>query len=313
MPSPFGRVSVAGGLFLSLAAVLSLLAGTPVPAASQGTGPFEARFDALRDQYDLALALSQQDRFNTQQALLRVTDARSSGSSEGLAEALRTYHALAIQEMTAGAEVRAIADDLRVAAEEMIDVLLVREDQILDDLSRPAPATGETLRLELQRVNMKIREADEILDRIGGGLGENLDLRPVLQIERDARDTPDLLRLKASVLEEEAGTYEQIIASTDSIIAELERREREERTRADLLADLNRFDQNTPLVVGGRTARVPQGSVPAGANDNGDLAQYTLAEQIEHLRGVRALAEEYRVLSLDRAREFRVAAGDLPG
>jgi hypothetical protein len=155
-----------------------------------------------------------------------------------------------------------------------------------------------------------VNDADTLLDGIGGGIGENLDLRPVIQLEADPRDTPDLLRVKAEVLEEEAGTYEEIVANTDSIIADLERRQREQQVLADLRAELQRFDQD--LIPGGRTLRPPPGT-PADASSSGALAQYTLEEQLEFFRGIRALAAGYRELALERARDFRVAAGDLPG
>jgi hypothetical protein len=215
--------------------------------------------------------------------------------------------------MAGAAEVREIADRLKVAAEAMIEAESVREDELLALLNNSVPLTDssqQSLLRDLQRVRTKSREADTILERIGGGIGENLDLRPVVQIEEDPRDTPDLLRVKAEILEEEAGTYEEIVANTDSTIANLERKEREQQSNADFRAELQRFDQD--LIPGARTLRLPPG-IPSGGNQAGALAEYTLTEQIELFRGIRSLASQYRDLALARARDFRVAAGDLPG
>jgi len=298
---------------MSLAVALLLALGSPTPALAQPSlGVLENRFDSLRARYDQALSLLQTDRYFSQQALVQVTNAQNSGDPERLEQARSAYHALAVTEMAAAANVRAIAEQLRVAAEAMIAAEEDREDELLTLLNNSIPLTDssqESLRRDLQRVRTRVQEADTILDRIGGGIGENLDLRPVLQIEEDPRDTPDLLRVKAEILEEEAGTYEEIVANTDSIIADLERREREQQTLADLRAELQRFDQD--LIPGGRTLRPPAGAL-AGTNQSGALAEYTLAEQIELFRGIRALATEYRDLALARARDFRVAAGDLP-
>jgi hypothetical protein len=217
--------------------------------------------------------------------------------------------------MTAAARVRAGADELRVAAEAMIVGLEAQADEYLDFLNGPAPVTPasrQPVYEALVRVLSRVAEADTLLGRIGGGLGDNLDLRPVIDLDADLRDTPADLRLKASVLEDDAAAYEVIAANTDLIIAELERREREARNLADIQAELQRFDQNQDFTPGARRVRPPPGAPPRAGGADG-LAQYTLSEQIQLLRGVRDLALEYRDLAVSRARDLRVAAGDLTG
>lgn len=320
-PSPLGRVPARGILFPTFAAALLLAAmGSTEPAFAQPTrAALESRFDILSQRYNDALSRFQQDRYNTEQAFLRVVGARASGDPDQIEQAFATHLTLAVEEMAASTEVLRIAEELRVAAEEMVVALEARENEILNDLNRTTPFTPESqaaLRLELQRVRTRVRDADTILDRIGGGIGENLDLRPIIQLEQEPRDTPDDLRFKADVLEEQADNYETYLADLDALIAELERRERVEQARADVIADVNRFDANAPVVIpGGRTARLPPSvsAAIAGADASDALAQYSLAEQIELFTGIREIAAEYRDLQRLRARDFRVAAGGTPG
>jgi len=290
---------------------VALLVGLGGPVVAQVVPPtsppalveIEARFEAVRAEYDRDLSLFQQAFFRSERALEEVRaaiQARDSGRED---QARASYHARAVEAMDAEAVVRRSASRLAQASRELIAALEAREFEILEALGSGilSPALRASLDAEWRTVRQRTLE----VDRISGGIEEDVDLRPVLQLTADPRDTPADLRGKAGVLEDQADAYEAIIARLDELIGALERRIQQEQAFQDQVTDLQRFDPDV-LIPGGRLGRLPAGlreDAPAGFE--GGLAQLPPVEQVELFRGVRAQAIEYRNLALDQARVFR--------
>jgi hypothetical protein len=293
-------------LCVLLGAALLLGADADRAAAQLPLSEAEERFEEARAEYDRRLSLYQQSFFQSERALEGVRRALElrDGSQEEQARA--AFHARAVEQMDAEADVRRAAERLRVASRDLIVALEAREAEILDELSPAilAPATTAALEAEWIRVRQRTLE----VDRIGGGIEEDLDLRPVLQLSADPRDTPADLRGKAGVLEDQAETYDEIVRRVDELILELERRVQQDRARQDALDGIQRFDPD--LIPGGRLGRVPPGTrddgLPAGLE--GGLALLPLTEQVELFRGIRMQAMEYRDLAIEQARVFRELA-----
>jgi len=263
----------------------------------------EARFQSARAEYDRNLSLFQQAFFRSERALEEVRaaiQARDSGRED---QARASYHARAVEAMDAEAVVRRSANRLGQTSRELISALEAREFEILEALGSGilSPALRASLDAEWRAVRQRTLE----VDRISGGIEEDVDLRPVLQLSADPRDTPADLRGKAGVLEDQADAYEAIIARLDELIGALERRIQQEQAFQDQVTDLQRFDPDI-LIPGGRLGRLPAGlreDAPGGFE--GGLAQLPPIEQVELFRGVRTQAMEYRDLALEQARVFR--------
>lgn len=263
----------------------------------------EARFEAARAEYDRNLSLFQQSFFRSERALEEVRaaiQARDSGRED---QARASYHARAVEAMEAEAVARRSTNRLGQTSRELITALEAREFEILEALGSGilSPALRASLDAEWRVVRQRTLE----VDRISGGIEEDVDLRPVLQLSADPRDTPADLRGKAGVLEDQADAYEAIIARLDELISALERRIQQEQAFQDQVTDLQRFDPDI-LIPGGRLGRLPAGlRDEASAGFDGGLAQLPPAEQAELFRGVRSQAIEYRNLALEQARVFR--------
>ncbi len=263
----------------------------------------EARFEAARAEYDRNLSLFQQAFFRSERALEEVRaalQARDSGREE---QARAAYHARAVEAMEAEAVVRRSGDALQGASRGLLAALERREEEIL--LALGTGILSPTARAGMEEEWRAVRQRTLEVDRVSGGIEEAIDLRPVLQLSVDPRDTPADLRGKAGVLEDQANAYEAIVGQLDELIASLERRIQQEQAFQDQVTDLQRFDPDV-LIPGGRLGRLPTAAregIPGGFD--GGLAQLPPAEQLELFRGVRAQAIEFRDLSLEQARVFR--------
>ncbi|MEX0856068.1 MAG: hypothetical protein WD056_00715 [Gemmatimonadota bacterium] len=310
-----GRFGVPITGTLALAGVLLGLGVAPAPALAQqpSWGQLEASFELARGRYDNELSRFQQASYQAEQALLDVTAARAAGDAGRLEDAFAAFHGRAFEELTQWGVVAREAERLREAALALIDVLDQREVEVLSMLRRDlTPQSEVALLQDLGRIRTRILEIDQLLDRVGGGFEENLDLRPVISLQEDPRDTPADLRLKAEILDEQAGSYEAIIRNMEVRIAELEQRNQLARAQRDLVADIGRYDD---LPLGGRLSRVPADARPATdpADADGGLAQLDPAQQLEFFRAIRDRALENRAFVMEQAELFRDRAEGTPG
>jgi hypothetical protein len=306
-----GRASAPGGFrssspgALILLWELLLLGGMSFPLTAQfspAVQQADQRFEAARENYDRYRSLYQQSFFRSEQALEEVRAAIQSRDGGREDQARAAFYARAQEQMDAEREVRSWAASLRDSGRELIRALESREAEILDALQPVVLAPA--VRASLEQEWLLVRQRTLEVDRLTGGIDEEVVLRP-FELTRDPRDTPDDLRGKASVLEEQAATYRVLVDQLNQQIAELDRRAQQERARLDQQADLARFDSD--LIPGGRLGRLPPGARDdrGGASTEDGLAQLSIVEQLEHFRGIRALAVEYEELALSQARVFR--------
>ena len=234
-------------------------------------------------------------RFNS--ALLEIEGARRASDDAELSRALSYALASSAPLADAANRVAAAADRLRSLRQALIDVLIVRQVELIE-LAAAAPSAQQS------------RDFDNLLRVVSNELValetdvENDSLDPVAMpdIAIDPRDGPAEMLGKAQILERYAARIDSLIPSIDDEISQLRSRRDMLRRHLDFIAGTARFGDLRPPT--GTTA----GTDPAvQATDSTAVGgrPVTLDERIEAKLGYRQMLLEQRDLLLFRARDFR--------
>ncbi len=288
---------------LGLSVLLGMAVGLVViePVAGQS---IEQLLSELRLQYRGAVsvhdaaktALDVMDR-RFSSALIEIDRARSGGDD---ARRSRYSEALAHAAPLADARNRVdvAADSVRSALRSLIDLLVVRQVQLIQ-LADAAPSTQQR------------REFDNLLRDVSNELAAREDdvenavsLDPVAmpEIAFDPRDGPADMLGKAQILERTAARVDTLILSIDEEINELIDRRDAERRRRDFIAGTGRFGDLRPP-----TGTTDGADRPVQATDSTAAGgrRVTFDERIEARRVYRQNLLELRDLYLFRAKDFR--------
>ena len=241
-------------------------------------------------------ALTLIDRqFNS--ALIAIDRARRARDDAGRSRALSDAQARTAPLADARNRVVAAADSLRSVRQALIDVLIVRQVELIE-LANAAPSAQQR------------RGFDNLLRVVSNELAavendvENDALDPVAMpdIAIDPRDGPAEMLGKAQILERTAARVDTLILSIDDDIGQLESRREMERRHRDFIAGTGRFGDLQPptgTTAGADPAVQVTDSTTAGGRP------VTLDQRIEARRAYRRILLDQRDLLLFRARDFR--------
>jgi hypothetical protein len=296
---------------LALAGVwaLMLLAAGPAPASAQvAVTETEARYLEARAELDEVRVRIESVRPGYSRLVEQLRSAREAGDDRRAEELFREFVEPSWQMSALTLELEDRMSDFREARREFIRALEVRMEDLLDRLEDPdLPEEEET---RLNRLFVETSQQYFAVQRERDPVEEAM-LRPLPTFPLDERDGPQELRDKAAYLESEvAGDYEAVIEFTTREIEARESQLRMERAGADFRADLSRFDTDRlPGTGAGAGAGVVRPDDEVTVLDGPFVfADFSLPEQIEILRSIRAQAEQARDETLQRAELFRARA-----
>jgi hypothetical protein len=191
-------------------------------------------------------------------------------------------------------EVCGEAEDARRAYLEGLDA--VRRDLESEFVATESPERQQDIQALLTDIENRYRE----LEREGGGLAEQLVMRPVIDI--DPRNTPDDVRRKAALLENLIAMADSTLVSLQEEVDRLEARRRSRQLRENFSAGISRFgDTRTPVGTDPREGDEGAGVAP----DSTALSGGSLEERIEALHSTELNLEYYRERMEERLSEFR--------
>lgn len=287
-----------------LVGVLAMGVGLVIaePGAAQS---IEELLDQLRLEYQSAgsvheaaqTALALVDR-RFSAALIEIDRARLAGDDAGRRSALSRALERSAPLPPARNRVDAAADSLRSVRQAFIDLLIRRQDELIE-WADAAPSAQQRRAFDVQLRLVSIELANE-----ENSVENDMRLDPVAMpaITVDPRDGPAEMLGKAEILEAHAARVDTLIMSVDDDIGELVRRRDIQRRHSDLLAGTGRFgDLLPPTGTTGGTDRTVQATDSTAAGGR----PVTLDERIVARRVYRQNLLEQRDLLLVRAKDFR--------
>ncbi len=237
-------------------------------------------------------------------ALNEVTLARRSGDDAALE---RAYARAQDRAIPYGSQEERVAEQrtgLTTARRALADMLAIRLDQLIDQMNE-ASSSSERAQLNILWTNL-----DHELRELENESGNSLRIDPAVMpdITFDPRDVPAERLQKAEILERRAASIDTTIQDVDRQIKVLNDRIRMQRQRADLMANVGRFDDTRLPVVGAPPTSDRDGvqERPAAADSATARSEpVSLEAQLERLRETREQLVQYRDEHLVRARVFR--------
>lgn len=191
-------------------------------------------------------------------------------------------------------EVCGEAETARRAYLEGLDA--VRRDLESELVATSSPARRQDVQALLTDIENRYGE----LEREGGGLAEQLVMRPVIDI--DPRNTPDDVRRKAALLENLIAMADSTLVTLQEEVERLEARRRSRQLRENFSAGISRFgDTRTPVGTDPREGDESAGVAP----DSTALSGGSLEERIEALHSAELNLQYYRERMEERLGEFR--------
>ncbi len=286
-----------------LGVLLAVAAGLVIaePGAAQST---DALLGELRLEYQGALsmhgaaqtALTLIDRqFNA--ALIEIDRARRARDDAGRSRALSDAQARTAPLADARNRVADAADSLRSVRQALIDVLIVRQVELIE-LAAAAPSAQQRRGFD----NLLRVVSNELAAFEGDVEDDALDPVAMPDISVDPRDGPAEMLGKAQILERTAARVDTLILSIDNDISQLESRREMQRRHRDFIAGTGRFGDLRPPT--GTTAGTDPAVQAADSTTVGGRP-VTLDERIEAQRVYRRILLDQRNLLLFRARDFR--------
>jgi hypothetical protein len=288
--------------------------GTLQPAAAQQTAPppelatLDLEYRAALESYSAALAARRVVEGEWRAALDSVTAARSAGDQARFDRASAEFLSRTAEFDRLDERVRTAQMTLDARREALLGGL---EDQSRSLAEQAAEAPTATRRDELiARVRDLQNQYAEVFRDSEGSLSPTPVFYPG-SLAYNPRDTPDLLRAKAQLVERRIEAVAAQLADADNRIDELERIIRLRRQQQNFDAPLDRFgDVQLPVVTGTQSASEAQDR--GGADSTGARAP-TLEEQLASWQQQRDQLEVLLSQLQDNLRRFRQQLGDAPG
>ncbi len=296
---------------------VGLLTGADAPLPAQQLSEIvaerELEFRSAESAHESAVDARSAAERRFSRALQEIEAARESDDERRMEAAYARAQQQAVELQSLEQRVRQTAQRLDEARESLLDVLDRRLESLVSELgATPDPGRQEEIAALIRNLRTRVEEVER-----AGEFTEEVRLAALPEVTFDPRDGPVELRWKAELLQRRASQYEERIAEIDEQIGELRRRQRRDRNLQDLLAGIERFDDNQMPVGPPRETRDPEtGSVDPDESEAGDTTaasggEMTLEERIESLQVLRERIETHREQVLIQARQFRERAQEI--
>jgi len=293
---PLGSVLVvaaAAAVFLSDATALSGQSTESVVAQRR------LEYTSASDTHQAALSAFRvvEQRFSA--ALTEVERARREGDDVALSVALPRAQNMSVPKADRARRVSEAAEDLAEKRQALIDVLVVRQAELVGRLDAAASAVAR------QQQNDLLDDTSNELSELEDEAEDPTGLLPVVMpnIEISPRDLPAEIESKAQIFERTAAVVDTVLLENAEQIADLEDRLRIERQRQDFLVNADRFgDRQVPT----GPPRVDP-TVEVSDSTDAEGRPITLEERLAEAQAYREELTEYRDQLLIRARVFRQA------
>jgi len=290
-------------LLRSLGFVLTMVAAGLVAAAPAGAQSSEELLAQRRLEYRAAVdvhrsALSAlrvvEQQFST--VLAELGRARREGDAAALERALPQAQELSVPKADRQRRVSEAADAVATRRQAVIEILIVRQSELVAriDAARSAAERAQ-LGILLTDISNELTEFESEAD--------DPTALPVVMpdINFDPRDGPADLLGKAELVERHAAVTDTLIQENDAAILVVEERLRNERSRLDALANMDRFGDR---IVPTGPPRVDPTVQLSDSTDAGGRP-VTLAQRLAAKREYRLFLIEYRDSLLIKAEQFR--------
>lgn len=265
----------------------------PGQAGGDSLAERELSYRAAVAAYDAALAARQVVENQWRQALEAVTAARRAGDQAALDRASNAFIEQATELERLDIRVRSTQDSLEVARESLLEALDRRMGELVEEADT---VTTDVRRMQILSLARDLQNQYRELVSAGA---DALTPTPVLYpgiLAYDPRDTPDLIRQKAQLVERRIDAVQTQRDEALARIEGIERLIRLRRQQDNFSAPLDRFgDVQVPVVSGGGS----QGQGETGVPDSAGARAPTLEEQLEAWR----LQEEQLGFLLTQLRE----------
>jgi len=298
-------------LLFGVGAVLAGSGETAAQVAEELVAERDLEYRSTRSAHDAALdARAAADRRFTR-ALQEIEEAKRENEEDRVDAAYARAQQQALELQRLEQRVRETAARLEETRSALVDALDRRLGELAERISEdPDPGRREELVSLYRDLSNRIREVEGEVQ-----LQEDVQLVAAPEISFDPRDTPLDLRWKAELLERRAEQYEVRLAEIGRLVEDLERRARRNRNLQDMLAGIERFDDDRLPVTAEpdrASASAGGGEESASTDEEGEGAgTRTLDERIENLKLLRERIEFYREQVLRRARLFRERAQEI--
>lgn len=231
------RRSPSGAWWVAAVAAAAFLALSSPVLAQDSLAQADVRYRVALTEH--AAAVTEVERVFSlwEQAGDRVGMARAGGDDDELEDALAAFQERAIALTDRERAQSQAVTRLRGARDGYLDVLNLREEQILAQLDTPMPSSIEqSLMLELVQVRARVDEVEE-----ASGTTETITLRPVPELGVDPRDSLDDLFAKENLMQDVAASYDAIIAELQEQVMVLEREVQRTQSFEELRRSVERF------------------------------------------------------------------------
>ncbi|MDE2805276.1 MAG: hypothetical protein OXN18_09055 [Gemmatimonadota bacterium] len=261
-------------------------AGAPVALGAQGNlsqvvDDWEGRYEVARDNYQAAYQEWEYYESRWQQLMEEFGRTQAAEDERRITEILAQLQDLSQERDRAEGALRIRKDEWHDASEGLISALEARIELQVQQMERSPVGSNPDL---LAVYNLYSARLDEVESETTTQLGPRRELElppmPDLQIQPD--DTRREVEFKIRNLQSKITVLEDLSSELDGEIAQLEKRQRWERTRDDLYAGVTGFDDVVVPVM-------PRSGATAAVGDTTavDLALEPLETRIARLTGLR--------------------------
>jgi len=261
-------------------------AGAPVALGAQGNlsqvvDDWEGRYEVARENYQAAYQEWEYYESRWQQLMEEYGRAQAADDERRTTEILAQLQDLSQERDRAESTLRIRKDEWHDASEGLISALEARIELQVQQMERSPVGSNPDL---LDEYNLYSGRLDEVETETETELGprRELELRPMPDMQIQPDDNRDDIEFKIRSLQNRITALEDLSGELDGKIAQLENRQRWQRTRDDFDASLQGFD----VIVVPVTPR--SGTTTAvGDTTAVDLALEPLETRISRLTGLR--------------------------
>ena len=315
-PAAHGEIPVPrrGGKYAWLVALVLLSAATvPTGVAAQSVADvvaeWELKYGSARDSYNAAYQDYQVIENQWGQLLTEYDNARQADDEDRVGRLLAGFQNLQGERDRLKSVLNARKEEWYTAYDGLLGSLHAYLDILVAALEQsPVGSQGEEQDL-YTKFNRRLEEVEEeVAETLGPRQSFEVPPLPDINI-REGDSRADILR-KARFIDRRVEQLEDLVEDLDREIAYLVRRQRRDRTREDVRAALNVFDDRAVPVVTPPSANTDRTGVTGVADTTVvNLLRLPLEERLERL----SLTREGVIDQIDglkeKARAFREAAG----
>ncbi len=257
-------------------------------AAFQAWQRVENQWDELLDEHESATEAEDEDRIDRARAQIQNLQGQRNAAISAL---------------------NARKEEWYVAYDALLGVLHNYLDILIEALQgSPVGSSGEEQNLYTEYTRRLDEVDNEVAERLGPR--HSFELPPMPDIAIREGDSPNDILLKARFIDRRVEQLERLVEDLDQEITYLVRRQRRNRTREDVRAGLNVFDDRTVPVVTPPSSNTDRTGVTGiGDTTAVSLARLPLEVRIENMTATREGLIDLIEQSKEKARRFREIAG----